>query len=230
MSRQHSTERFISKLKSMKPFIRLKDGEVYQGSFHKLNFICSMGHEFSSSPSNILNSKHIGCKKCSSLKLSVERLKCPTKFEDEFYKVHPEYKLIGEYKSCFQKVEVLCDKGHTFSSRANDLISGTGCNICRTSGYKDNLPGTLYYLKVTEGDKVYYKIGITNLSIRKRFNNNDLSRITVLMEEFYEDGYLARLAEKQVLAAFKDFLAKDVKLLKKGNTELFVKDVLCLDV
>src|SRR5690606_5557881 len=136
---------------------------------------------------------------------------------------------VSRYISCFSKVDVVCDKGHTFSSRASDLLAGSGCSVCRPSGYKDSLPGTLYYLRVEHEGEVFYKIGITNLSVNKRFNLLERSKIKILMQETYESGFLARLAEKQVLSVFKDFLIDDIKIFKKGNTEIFNKDILCLD-
>lgn len=229
MRRKLTHEEFIVRLNNIKPFIKCVDGERYSGSFNKLKFICSSGHIFSSSPSNILNDKYIGCKRCSAQKMSNEKMKDHSEFVRQVSLIHPNYEVVGEYRSCFSKVELLCDKGHKFSSRANDILYGTGCSICRTSGYKDNLPGTLYYLRVEDGGEIFYKIGITNLSVSKRFNMKDRAKITILMEEYYENGLLARIAERQVLDCFKEFIAKDVNILKKGNTELFIKDVLSLD-
>ena len=33
-------------------------------------------------------------------------------FEENFYKVHPTYKLLGEYQTAKTQVDILCDKGH----------------------------------------------------------------------------------------------------------------------
>lgn len=229
MNRKITHEEFVLKLSSIKPFIRCVDGEVYKGSHHKIKFVCSSNHEFESSPTNILNEKYIGCKRCSAQKMSIEKFKDDSKFTEQLSKIHLGYTPISKYAGCFAKVTVVCDKGHKFSSRAKDLLDGTGCSVCRPSGYKDTLPGTLYYLRVEHDNEVFYKIGITNLSVDKRFTLLERNKIKILMQETYENGLLARIAEKQVLEVFGDFLAKDVKIFKKGNTEIFTKDVLCLD-
>lgn len=229
MNRKLTHNEFISRLYSIKPFIRCAEGQRYNGSFYKLKFICSLNHEFEATPSNILKKETIGCKLCSAIKMSEERIKSQSLFIDQVREIHPGYSVIGEYLGCFRKVEVLCDKGHTFKSRANDLISGSGCSLCRTSGYKDNLPGILYYIRIDHEGEVFYKIGITNLSLNKRFSLPERSKIKVLMQEVYDNGLFARLAEKQILHSFNEFLVRGVNVFKKGNTEIFNKDVLCLD-
>lgn len=230
MSKKLTHEQFVSKLLAVKPFIRCADGEIYNGSFSKLKFVCSMNHEFEATPSNILNSNSIGCKLCSAHKMSIERTKDEQLFIDQFNKIHHDYRVVGKYRGCFSRVDILCKEGHIFPARPKDLLSGTGCPTCKISGYKDNLPGTLYYIRVEHNGEIFYKIGITNLSLNKRFTLSERSKIKVLMQQTYENGLFARLAEKQILHSFREFLVENIKIFKKGNTEIFNKDILCLDL
>ena len=79
--------------------------------------------------------------------------------------------------------------------------------------------------------KVYYKIGITNKSVKERFRTgDDLSKITVL-SELHTEGYKAARLERYFLDTFKEYRYQGEPILASGgNTELFVKDVLELDV
>lgn len=58
MNRKLTHDEFISRLSSVKPFIKCLDGEVYKGSFHSLKFVCSLNHEFEATPSNILKKRN----------------------------------------------------------------------------------------------------------------------------------------------------------------------------
>lgn len=161
--------------------------------------------------------------------MSIDRVKDESLFLSQFACVHPDYTVLGKYDGCFNGIDILCQKGHKFTAKPKNLLNGTGCPICKISGYKDNLPGILYYIRIDHEGEVFYKIGITNLSLNKRFSLPERSKIKVLMQEVYDNGLFARLAEKQILHAFKEFLVQDTDILKKGNTEIFNKDVLCLD-
>lgn len=89
-------------------------------------------------------------------------------------------------------------------------------------------PAILYYLSINNGEA--YKIGITNKSIKDRFNSTDLKKITVLKEWEYPIGYDAYKAEQRILSMYKEFKYKGHDLLQSGNTELFTYDILGLDI
>jgi hypothetical protein len=82
----------------------------------------------------------------------------------------------------------------------------------------------------TDNDETLYKIGITNLTVQKRFPSLDLARIRVVKTWSYELGVDAAKREIAVLREFMDdrYTGLDV-LIGAGNTELFVRDVLGLD-
>ena len=106
-----------------------------------------------------------------------------------------------------------------------------GCPGCAVSGFDQTKPALLYYLAVlTDNDETLYKIGITNLTVQKRFPNVDLARIRVVKTWSFEYGGDAAKREIAILQEFSDDLYTGVDvLIGAGNTELFVRDVLELD-
>lgn len=88
--------------------------------------------------------------------------------------------------------------------------------------FQKNEPAILYYLEVTTG---IYKIGITNRSVRERFYG-DNDKIKVLAEVHYLNGADAVSREKEIMEEFKEFKYNGPKILKRGNTELFTKNIM----
>ncbi len=107
----------------------------------------------------------------------------------------------------------------------------TGCPDCAESGFDPSEPGILYYIAVTtdEGD-TRYKIGITNLSVEKRFPAADLARIRIIKTWRFTVGRVAAEREAEILYQYagERFYGPDI-LVGAGNTELFNHDVLGLD-
>ena len=96
------------------------------------------------------------------------------------------------------------------------------------SGFNKNKPGILYYLRISGGTA--YKIGITNLSVEERYNLKDLEVITPVKQWYYVDGEEAYQQEQKILKTYKYAQYKGDKLLHIGNTELFDRDILLMDV
>lgn len=105
------------------------------------------------------------------------------------------------------------------------LLAGSKpiCNCSKHHGFQDCKPAILYYLSINNGQA--YKIGITNRSVKDRFNNEDLSKITILQTWSFLKGSDARAFETGILNKFKDYKYTGPKLLQTGNTELFNTDI-----
>jgi hypothetical protein len=86
---------------------------------------------------------------------------------------------------------------------------------------------TLYYLKVSDGDHVAYKIGITAGTVAERFAS-DLHKIEVIKEWFFNAAE-AQSREQKILTQYRDHQWSGPDLLEAGNTELFSIDVLEMD-
>ena len=81
------------------------------------------------------------------------------------------------------KVEIICPKHGSFWAQAASHVKGnqSGCPDCAVSGFNPNMPGTLYYIAVSADNRqTLYKIGITNLSVEKRFPVLDRAKIRII--------------------------------------------------
>ncbi len=85
----------------------------------------------------------------------------------------------------------------------------------------------MYYIKIDNGSA--YKIGISNNSVKRRFLKSELKRIEVLKVWEFDIGKNAFDKEQEILSQFKIHKYTGEPLLDKGNTELFICDVLGLD-
>jgi predicted nucleic acid-binding Zn-ribbon protein len=120
--------------------------------------------------------------------------------------------------------------GHEWKATPNKILSGRGCPSCSKTGYNPDLPGTLYYIKIENFPEIFYKIGITNRSLKERFERDKDKTITVLLEKHFEKGSDASKEEKEILQKYKSFRQNAPGFLKSGgNTELFEEDILGLD-
>ena len=164
---------------------------------------------------------------------SKNRTKTHEQFLLDLEKVHGDkYKPLSEYTT--QRTELdfeclLC--GNVFTMIPMRLLhSSSGCE-CNTNegGFNYKTKGYLYYVKVVKDGVTAYKIGITNKTIKARFRT-DSQYIEVLSFKEYENGTEAHTEEQRILKEYKEFKYIGEALLKTGNTEMFNKDVLGLDV
>ena len=126
------------------------------------------------------------------------------------------------------KVTIICPIHGEFEQTPNSHLSGSGCPMCSKSGFDPSKPGILYYLSINNGEA--YKIGITNLSVRKRFTVKDLEKIRIVHQVHYKNGQDAYKEEQKYLKQFKEYKYIGPKLLSSGNTELFNIDILNINI
>lgn len=171
------------------------------------------------------NIKLNGCAECNKkTKWTLERLQ---KLLDER---KSNIEVSGDSVKAFSLVDCkCCICSHSWKAKPHNLSFGKGCPSCAKTGFDPSKPGILYYLRVEKDSQIYWKIGITNLSVKERFKASELKFITTLYSQLFEDGSIAQKAERSILGLFSKYKAKGVKILKSGNTELFVKDVLQMD-
>ena len=97
-------------------------------------------------------------------------------------------------------------------------------------GFRKDLPGILYHLRVDTPNGPLYKIGITNRTVQERFCKEDLENITVLRELHFDSGRKAYELERYYLETFDSLKYQGNHVLKSGgNTELFTRDIFGLD-
>jgi len=114
-----------------------------------------------------------------------------------------------------------------FLQRPEVHLRGSGHPKRAHYGFDLEKPAILYYLKVNKG--MAYKIGITGSSLAERFGS-DMQYIDVVKIWEYKVGEDAYIKEQKILSDYFEFKYTGDYLLKSGNTELFNKDVLGLDV
>lgn len=201
---------------------------VYTKNYNKVLLICKYHGDFEQVAATHLNGS--GCPRCAGIKSSIEQVKPKRVFVLEANEKHG-YKYNYDnliYINAKEKVTVTCPEHGDFSVQANSHLQGSGCPQCSESGFKDYLPGIVYYLKVENKGKVAYKIGITNRTVKDRFKS-DMRYITVLKTWDFIKGKDARDMEREILINFKVYKWVDENLLDSGNTELFDRDILELD-
>lgn len=200
----------------------------YVNSDTAVEIICPEHGIFQQSPYNHLMSK-CGCSKCANNKRSTtsEFIRKARNIHSKVY----DYSKV-DYETAKTKVVIICREHGEFSQIPNNHLSGLGCPSCSKSGINLTIPGIRYYIRIDYMGLVFYKIGITNNTVLKRFGRSDYeSVITVLKLWNYpmiQDGYND---EQKILKEHGKFVYDgDFKPLKNvGISEIFVVDVLGLD-
>jgi hypothetical protein len=187
-----------------------------------IDFMCNVcGYEDSKIPLHI---RLHGCYNCSHLKKSdLESIQARLDSQGKQIKVSGEYVNSQTHLSCE------CQICKTEWDATPSNLKKRGCPGCAVTGFDPSKPGNLYYLRVEYEGETYWKVGITNLSIRERFPAKDRGKLTTLYCHLFDNGADALLAERNILKLYKEYRPKGVKILQTGNTELFTKDVLQMD-
>ncbi len=221
-----NVDEFIEKAKLIHGAKYIYSKVVYVSSKTKVSIICPVHGEFKQVAGNHLAGN--GCPKCKTQKT----LKSQNQVIEDFIKVHGtvyDYSKV-KYKTSIDKVTIICQIHGAFEQTPNTHTSGSGCPKCRCTGFNMNDSGILYYLKITtDAEQILYKIGITNRSVEQRFSLRDLSRIEIIKLREFELGQDAYDEEQRILKQYRQYQYKGPDVLKDGNTELFIEDVLKLD-
>lgn len=175
-----------------------------------------------------------GCPKCG-IKLGSENKRANMKkiapSRDKSSKYYSTYPPITEYTGAFEHRFhhcIVC--GHNGPMTPNNFWRGRGCPVCADSGFDKSAPAILYYLRITtKSEPDLYKVGITNRTVKDRYNNIDLAMISVVKEWHYETGADAHKEEQQILKKFRAFLYQGEDVLQSGNNEVFTRDILKID-
>ena len=99
-------------------------------------------------------------------------------------------------------------------------------------GFDVTKPGIMYYIKIVSNKDTFYKIGITNRNINIRIKGmkiNENYKPIILQELYFKNGIDASILETKLKQNFKKFRYKGEPIMKSGNSELFIIDILKLD-
>lgn len=229
----HSLERFLGDARKAHGD-RYDYSQVrYINALTKVTIICPDHGVFEQRPVNHI--REVGCAKCAFESTAALRTLTTQEFIEKARKVHGDrydYSKV-EYKTSHEKVEIGCtEHGSFWQSPANHAREyKTGCPGCAETGFDQTKPGILYYVAVTKDDGgTLYKIGITNLSVKRRFPMLDRDRMRIVKVWRFSIGRLAADREVEILSEFSGDLYRGPDILVgAGNTELFTHDVLGLD-
>ena len=77
----------------------------------------------------------------------------------------------------------------------------------------------------------FYKIGVTNATIKRRYDAETNIVYTVLYEQYHQDGLIPLNKEQKIKEKYRKYLvSKNINVFDRtGNTEVFYIDVLNLD-
>lgn len=230
---RHSKQRFLEDAKKAHgnryDYSQIK----YINALTKITILCSAHGAFKQKPASHI--RNVGCPKCGDESTAIKRTRTTDDFVQEAKEVHGDlydYSNV-HYKSSHEKVKIGCVvHGFFWQSPVNHVKGNqSGCPGCALSGFDQTKPGLLYYIAVKTNDgKTLYKIGITNLSIERRFPTIDRARIRVVKIWRFDIGRYAAEREADIISQFARhrYYGPDI-LVGSGNTELFTKDILGLD-
>jgi Zn finger protein HypA/HybF involved in hydrogenase expression len=228
----HSLQRFLDDAKKAHGDKYDYSWVRYINALTNVTIICPNHGHFDQKPANHI--RDVGCPKCGDESAALIRTRTTGEFVQEAKEVHGDlydYSKV-EYESSHEKVEIGClVHGAFLQTPANHISNRAGCPGCALSGFDQTKPGLLYYIAVkTNDNKMLYKIGITNLSIERRFPAADRARIRVVKIWRFEVGQHAAEREAVIISQFARYkYYGSTILVGSGNTELFTKDVLGLD-
>lgn len=207
----------------------------YVNSETKVDVVCKEHGMFEQSP--VAHRLGSGCTACWVLRKGYARLSNTDMFITKASLVHKnkyDYSLV-DYTKARKKVIIICSKHGEFEQSSHHHLSGHGCMKCSheltdiSKRMSSDKPHTLYYIKLTNGARSYYKIGVTSKTIAVRFDAEKDWYIEVIESKLFEVGGDAFKAERDFLRKYSWYLTKDKPLHRKGNTEVFDLDVLNLD-
>ena len=216
--RQKHTIDEVRELFSSRGFKLLSDNYINANS--PLSYICDKGHQTKIRFNNLQQGQ--GCSECKGLK------KHTLEEARELFSSRELTLLSNNYKNSNSVLDYRCSVDHVGKMSYNSLQQGIGCKSCAKYGFSLSKPATLYYLRFQFEGNFYYKIGITNGTVTKRFQK-DKTPYIVIKETVFKLGKDAYGKEQAILKKFSQWRYKGHPFLIDGNTELFTRDVLYAD-
>ena len=161
---------------------------------------------------------------CKHMK-NPSKLKTTEEFKSQIPK---DYTLVSDYINSHTYVHLIHNTcGTNFKVRPYHLLNGSGCTYCSGSGgFSQEKPAILYLVKLKDlQNNLVYKIGITNLSVEKRYSKSERNKFISITTYQFEDGKLCYDTEQYFLKKYTMYRYQGIKLLKKGNTEILTHDI-----
>jgi len=201
--------------------------ENYIDTKTKILHKCTCGNEWNINPNNVLVGQKCGCiigPKNNTNEWYLEKLK------EKGIKVTP----LEPYIKSRTKILHKCYCDNVWLAMPNDILQGKGCGCKRNYSLRDiefykDKKTILYYIKIKGlNNEDLYKIGVTlykdsiEKSLKKRFYKQEYE---IIETDIFEDGSEAFTLEQQILKFNREYRYLGEKVIKSGNTELFIKDI-----
>ena len=190
----------------------------------KFDWICSFGHNYTSTVNNFLNSNS-GCGKCSftGYKFSKEER------EFQINKILKEGAYFLEWEDsenihCYSNFSWICARSHVVQDNLNNFLNKRkgGCPVCNPhGGFKKAIPAYLYIVRWYGFGESYIKFGITNNSVKSRVvqqGRNAKLDYEILHTFYHEKGYQVWECEKILKNSLKTAVCPK-EYLPEGYTE-----------
>lgn len=202
----------------------------------KVVILCrSCNNQFKQAPSQHVFAKQ-GCPLCGRKSSAASRAGTTRDFVRKAIKVHSDRYGYSNSVYVRSKVKVLvtCYEHGDFKITPTDLLSGKGCSDCAlearigfsrarfiaTCERNDSL-ATLYVVKMTGNNEVFYKVGITSKSIKERLGYRDIGYKYSVIAEIQEQPAFIYDLEKSVHRLLKSYHYKPAIHFAGGVKECF---------
>ena len=202
---------FIDRVESLHGKGRFNfDKTVYKRSHSKVIITCVEHGDFITKPNSILTNRG-GCKECANESVSQKNRMSFEEFVKRAIEHHQDrYEYYeDEYTLSSIKMRIKCKVHGDFWQVGTDHINGHGCKACGSdlNGFgRDNFvrlcdknnsgKGILYVVECRGDEEVFYKIGITSLSIKKRLNARFPYKYKVLYKLEDNSEYIYNIESK----------------------------------
>jgi serine/threonine-protein kinase RIO1 len=218
-----TTEKFVQEAKAIHGDLYDYSKVIYKNGKTKVIIIDPEYGEFEQIPTSHLRGSGSPYRADNKLKTTEQFIKDAQAVHGNLY----DYSKV-KYINNKAKVCIIDPEYGEFWQRAIEHLRGQGHPSRTSFGFDPYKPAILYYLSILNGKA--YKIGITNLSVEKRYCNEDKSKIKVLKVWSYPLGIDAYNEEQRIIKEFKDARYTGDDLLDGARTaEMFRYDVLGLD-
>lgn len=193
----------------------------YVNAMQKVDIVCPKHGVFHQTPSSHLEGH--GCKKCGidKIRLSHEDFLAKAKAtHGDTY----DYSL-ANYTKWDSKIIIICPQHGEFMQAPSSHIQGQGCPDCAQTGFKIDKPAILYLIKFQKPYATFWKVGITNNTVRSRFNSDILYAVEQHTWKFPRGGEAYQL-EQKILSRFSKYKFNTKNFLfplnpHRGDTECF---------
>lgn len=218
-----STQEFKDKANIVHNYLYNYSKSIYLRARSKVTITCQYHGEFSQRAATHLEGQ--GCPSCGIEKQAQNSRDTLATFLLKAFKIHKStytYKH-AVYVSSSEKLLVTCRKHGNFYQAPNHHLQGSGCPQCANYGFSKVLPAILYYFNI----KGIYKVGVTNRTVKERYNKEDNSHITELVTWAFSTGEEAHKYEQQIIKLNKEHAYSGPTPFTDGTTttECFTKDI-----